>query len=151
MMYSFQGSYPVSDRPTRIRFTDTRLTKTSDITDQDLADTGWLIVENPPNVNYNQKVSWSGSGWVVTDLSADELAAVIALEWNDVVSKRNSLLADVDWRFMRYHSELRQGRQPTDDLASLDVYTQALRDITTQTDPFNLIWPQLVTGEQNNQ
>ena len=52
-------------------------------------------------------------------------------------------MADTDWRYLRYDRELRLGLTPTDDIQKLDLYMQALADITQQPDPFNITWPEL--------
>ena len=78
---------------------------------------------------------------VVVPLTTEEIAEVEALraaapsetdiKWQQVRSERNSLLAKCDWR-------------ASSDLTLSDAwktYRQALRDITTQTDPDNITWP----------
>ena len=54
-------------------------------------------------------------------------------QWLVVKGQRNSLLASSDWTQM-----------PDVEIntkAAWATYRQELRDITTQTDPFNIIWP----------
>jgi len=51
--------------------------------------------------------------------------------WQSVRSERDSLLAKTDWRF-------RSDQTPTQPWID---YCQALRDVTTQADPLNLVWP----------
>ena len=70
--------------------------------------------------------------WVVTDLSEAELAQVVADQWTRVRRDRNRLLADCDWT---------QLSDAPVDAAVWVAYRQLLRDITTQPDPFNLVWP----------
>lgn len=53
--------------------------------------------------------------------------------WADVRRERNARLADCDWT---------QLPDAPVDAASWATYRQELRDITTQTDPFNIIWPE---------
>ena len=56
---------------------------------------------------------------------------ILAKKWQDVRTHRNSLLADCDWRAFS-------------DLTLADewkTYRQALRDVPTQSDPNNIIWP----------
>jgi hypothetical protein len=50
-------------------------------------------------------------------------------------------MKDFEWRYTRYDRQLRLGEPTVDDLTLMDAYMQALADITTQTDPFNIIWP----------
>ena len=67
----------------------------------------------------------------VESTTADEQAALKTQEWTRVRNKRNGLLEDTDWR-------------ASSDLTLSDAwknYRQALRDITTQSDPFNITWP----------
>jgi hypothetical protein len=53
-------------------------------------------------------------------------------EWTVVRAERNKLLADCDWT---------QLPDAAADAAAWAVYRQALRDITDQSDPFNIQWP----------
>jgi hypothetical protein len=55
-------------------------------------------------------------------------------QWAIVRAERNKLLADCDWT---------QLPDAPVDTAAWAVYRQALRDITTQADPFNIVWPTL--------
>ena len=70
--------------------------------------------------------------WIITDASAEEIAERTAQQWQQVRDQRNELLAACDWTQL--------ADAPVDDLAWAS-YRQALRDITTQTDPFNIVWP----------
>ena len=61
----------------------------------------------------------------------EEKAANIASEWLKVRTHRNERLAKTDWR-------------ASSDLTMSDdwkTYRQALRDITTQSDPYSITWP----------
>lgn len=53
-------------------------------------------------------------------------------QWEVIRADRNQRLVDCDW------TQLPDA--PTDATAWA-VYRQALRDITTQADPFNIVWP----------
>ena len=67
----------------------------------------------------------------VESTTADEQAALKTQEWIKVRRKRDSLLEETDWR-------------ASSDLTLSDdwkTYRQALRDITTQADPYNISWP----------
>lgn len=54
-------------------------------------------------------------------------------QWIIIKSQRNALLAESDWTQLSDVSITNKDQWIT--------YRQALRDITTQTDPFNIIWP----------
>jgi hypothetical protein len=63
--------------------------------------------------------------------------------WAAVRRRRDGLIHSVAWRYERHARELRLGLPPTDDLAVLDSYVQALADITDQPDPAAIVWPAL--------
>jgi hypothetical protein len=71
--------------------------------------------------------------YIVSDLSADASAAKVGAQWNVVRAERNKLLADCDWT---------QLPDVSADAAAWIVYRQALRDITTQANPFAIVWPE---------
>ena len=67
----------------------------------------------------------------VESTTTEEQAALIAAQWDVVRMDRNMKLQDTDWR-------------ASNDLTLTDdwkTYRQALRDITTQSDPYNVTWP----------
>lgn len=70
--------------------------------------------------------------WVVSDLDPEAAAASIAAQWDFIRVRRNALLAECDWT---------QLPDAPVDKAAWATYRQELRDITTQNDPFNIIWP----------
>ena len=66
----------------------------------------------------------------------DEKAANIAIQWENIRQDRKEKLEETDWR-------------ASSDLTLSDAwknYRQALRDITTQSDPFNINWPTAPTA-----
>lgn len=73
----------------------------------------------------------------IISLSVDEQqeyqSAKIEAQWNGVRYERDIRLHDTDW------SQLPDVPEATRN--SFVAYRQALRDITTQTDPFNIDWP----------
>ena len=67
----------------------------------------------------------------VENTTADEQTELINQKWNEIRNTRNILLQDTDWR-------------ASSDLTMSDAwktYRRALRDITTQSDPYNITWP----------
>lgn len=96
----------------------------------------------PPSPTHTQNVSegtpalvdgvWTRQ-WVVTDASADEIAARTDAQWTAIRALRNTKLENCDWT---------QLPDAPGDAAAWAAYRQELRDITNQNDPFNLIWPQ---------
>jgi hypothetical protein len=68
----------------------------------------------------------------VEPLTAEELQSRIDTQWDVIRSQRNQMLKDTDWT---------QLEDSPVDKVKWATYRQALRDIPTQTDPFNIIWP----------
>ena len=61
--------------------------------------------------------------------------------WNSIRGDRNQRLADSDW------TQLPDAPLTNTETANWGSYRQALRDITNQSDPFNIQWPVLpLTG-----
>lgn len=105
---------------------------------------GYVAVKDvtPPPFDYRKDVSEGapvlvGGGWtrnwVITDASADELVARLSAQWAVVRAQRNAKLTACDWT---------QLPDAPVDATAWAVYRQELRDITLQTDPFNIVWPQ---------
>jgi|APGre2960657404_1045060.scaffolds.fasta_scaffold224802_1 hypothetical protein len=63
-------------------------------------------------------------------------------QWNLIRGERDTRMSSFEWRYTRYDRQVRLGETPVDNLTLMDAYMQALADITTQTDPFNIIWPE---------
>lgn len=55
---------------------------------------------------------------------------------------RDQKMRDFEWRYNRYHRQIRLGVEPTDTIENLDIYMQSLADITDQEDLINIIWPE---------
>lgn len=73
--------------------------------------------------------------WVVTDASAEQITERAEAQWKSVRSDRNKRLAACDW------TQLPDAPLTNIVTGQWAIYRQALRDITTQTDPFNIVWP----------
>lgn len=87
---------------------------------------GWGARPAPTHSPYLQ------SGAVVwQDATTERVAAA----WAAVRAKRNALLAASDWIVTR---AIERGEAVP---AAWLAYRQALRDITLQADPFNIVWP----------
>ena len=55
------------------------------------------------------------------------------LDWDEIRIKRNSMLSSCDWTQTTDYNKSNKSEWAT--------YRQALRDITTQSDPDNIVWP----------
>lgn len=68
----------------------------------------------------------------VVDMTEEDLTQRTANQWQVIRNQRNQLLKDCDWT------------QLTDAPVNKKTwakYRQALRDVTEQSDPFNVVWP----------
>lgn len=88
-------------------------------------------------VIYRDGVEEIGGKWYtkysVADMGQEAIDALTASQWGNVRTERNKRLADCDWT---------QLPDAPVDATVWAEYRQALRDITTQTDPFNIVWPE---------
>ena len=81
-----------------------------------------IIVED----NYYQN-------WEISDASESEINERIENKWEEIREIRAQLLQECDWTQLNdISSEIKTLWQN---------YRQELRDITTQTNPFNILWP----------
>lgn len=141
-LYTYNGQYPVP-LPERIRLTDgSTITNVNNLDEVFLLSIGYTKVVFPPEINTNyHKLEWINNQWVTLPLSAEELEAKKKKQWDTILQLREKLFSMNEWRIQRYFSEIRLGKVATDDITALDIYFQALRDITKQEDPFNIVWP----------
>lgn len=79
--------------------------------------------------------------WAIEPMNEEEIAVRTEYEWNAVRAQRNFRLAMSDW------TQLPDAPLTNTETANWGSYRQALRDITNQSDPFNIQWPVLpLTG-----
>jgi len=79
---------------------------------------------------------YDGKGNLISETRVDATPEDIAREWEGIRQERNRLLSECDWT---------QSPDDTADKQAWLTYRQALRDITTQTDPINIVWPVVPT------
>ena len=73
--------------------------------------------------------------WAVEPMTEEEVAARTEQEWVAVRGQRNFRLSMCDW------TQLADAPLTDEKRSEWVLYRQALRDITTQSDPFNITWP----------
>jgi len=71
----------------------------------------------------------------VREMTEEERVQRIEIEWDEVRSRRNFLLSRCDW------TQLPDAPLSNTETADWGSYRQILRDITNQSDPFNIEWP----------
>lgn len=96
-------------------------------TNAQTSNNSYLIVDNPINPAL----------WQVQNgqLVSTPQSVLTANQWNVVKYQRDTLLSETDWHVTK---AVETGQPIDQDWAN---YRQQLRDITTQSDPFNIVWP----------
>lgn len=164
MYYSHNANFP-SKLPWRIRLSDgTTRTDPSTFTEEDIADAGYVKVltiegkEHPligssrslnnvdldeleQNLSVFDRLVWNGSIISIEEKPVDQKNRIIIEQWMDVTEERTRRLAETDWLVLFFYEK---GVSVPEAIAS---YRQALRDITKQSDPFNILWPELDPGD----
>ena len=87
------------------------------------------IIEGTPNLIdgvYYQN-------WIQSNATEEEINYRIENQWEEVRVQRNQLLSECDWTQLADVS--------TEIKSNWIEYRQSLRDITSQTNPFNINWP----------
>jgi hypothetical protein len=90
------------------------------------------VVEGPPEM---VGLAWRQT-WIIQDIPAEEAEAIRFSKWEQVRDTRAHLLRACDWTQL---PDVVMGEAKMREW--LD-YRQALRDITDQPDPFNIVWPE---------
>jgi hypothetical protein len=83
----------------------------------------------------------SGSVYVqtynITDADEETINKRREIKWSEVRSNRDSLLSECDWT--QFNDSPISGSTLTD----WQTYRQSLRDITNQSDPYDITWPNI--------
>lgn len=74
----------------------------------------------------------------------EDLNQAIRNKWNQIRSLRIGVLEQTDW------TQLADAPITNEKRAEWATYRQALRDITTQSDPFNITWPADPNGRNSD-
>jgi hypothetical protein len=95
-------------------------------------------VLKPENTNPSvlTKFDYTTKQWVQetpVELTEEELAASVDAKWQYIRAQRKLLLNSTDWTQLP--------DVPLTTKEAWATYRQALRDVTTQLDPFNITWP----------
>ena len=72
--------------------------------------------------------------WVESDATTAEIELRLAIKWSEIRELRNQLLSECDWTQLGDVSESIK--------TSYQSYRQDLRDITSQSNPFSIVWPE---------
>lgn len=135
-LYSFKGAYP-SKLPNRIKISE-GITKTDNLTftEQDLLLAGWYEVQEPPTVNYPNRLTWVGE-----ELSWEERApnqAETAFKWQEIQKECQKRLSATDYLVIKALEK----NTPVDP--NIARYRQELRDLynnVNNEDPWFVAYP----------
>jgi hypothetical protein len=72
--------------------------------------------------------------WVMENSTESEIQSRIEYKWDEIRNLRTELLKECDWRVL-------PDSPVSDSLDSWIQYRQELRNITSQENPFNIVWP----------
>jgi hypothetical protein len=139
-LYTKNGEYP-KQLPHMIRLSDgTVRSDRSTFTSQEIADAGYVEVENPPTVDYPNKLDWDGENlqWVVRPPSDRELME----RWDEIRRECERLLDKSDYKVVKA-LEAKVDPDP-----AYVAYRQELRDLynnVNNVDPWNVVWPTVET------
>jgi hypothetical protein len=134
-------NYPYTINELRNSYPNTSLP--SQLTDESLVEWDMYVVTPTPapsdytkNITEDTPTLIDGNyyqTWNQVNASEAEISYRIENQWEEVRVLRNQLLTECDWtQLADISSEIKE---------AWTVYRQALRNITTQTNPFNIEWP----------
>lgn len=134
-LYSLNQSWP-QELPFRVATPDGgSRTDPSTFTTKELTTWGYSGPFTTPQYDeYTEVLEWTGDAFSVRPMTTEERQIVVDKQWVGIRSQRNRLLLESDWTQL--------SDSPADKTAWA-TYRQALRDITQQADPFNIVWPVL--------
>jgi hypothetical protein len=115
----------------------------AELSDESLADWDMYVVtptsmpnDYTKNITEGTPVLTDGvyyQNWIQTDASQSDIDYRLENQWFIVREIRNELLAECDWTQL---SDI-----PTETKNIWSNYRQQLRDVTNQSNPFNIEWP----------
>ena len=134
-------TYPYSVQQLKVDEYNTSFPK--DLTTQILEEWGVYEVSRTPKPNDYTKTITEGTPqlvdgsyvqiWDELDATQSEINATIEDKWEEVRILRNELLLECDWTQL--------ADIPTETKELWQTYRQELRNITSQTNPFSIVWP----------
>jgi hypothetical protein len=147
MEYSYKNQYPVKALPWTLNLDGYSRNDPSTFTEEEIALAGYKLVPDSPSYDpKTQELMWLGTEWYIQPKQPPNQFE-ITQQWRLIRQERDQKIKDVEWRYSRHQRHQRLGLAQLDNIALLDQYVQDLANLPqTQTDPFNIIWPQY-TGQ----
>ena len=135
-LYSYKGAWPTR-LPNRLKFEDgfTKTDKTT-FTAEDIAAAGWIEVEDPPVVDYPNRLDWDPETfeWSVREPNGAE----VTFKWQEIKDECERRLAETDYKVIK---AVETG-EPLDPI--MTQYRQELRDLYNNVngvDPWTIVYP----------
>ena len=103
----------------------------------------YVVTPTPKPIDYTKNISEGTpnlidgiyyQNWVQANASDSEKELRLAIKWSEIRELRNQLLSECDWTQLSDVSESIR--------TSYQSYRQDLRDITSQSEPFSIVWPE---------
>jgi hypothetical protein len=148
--------FPVSEKELRTALSSAALPQL--ISQADLAGTGYVLVppgtlQETPIQTKDKRLVLGGISkqpdgtwkryYELEDVPEDQKQERLDRKWEEVRKKRDALMDAFEWRLNRYARETRLALPTTDNITILDTYMQALADITKQSDPYLVQFPEI--------
>ena len=134
-------NYPYTINELRDSYPNTSLP--AELTDESLVEWDmYVVIPTPMPTDYTKNISEGiptlnegkyYQNWIQTNASEIEIQQRIEDKWVEIRDIRNQLLLECDWTQL---SDV-----PTETKNMWSTYRQELRDITNQSNPFNINWP----------
>jgi len=128
----------------QLRRDDNTVSFPQNLTNDILEGFGVYMVMQTPKPNDYTKTITEGTpnlvdgvyyqNWVLVDSTESEIQSRIEYKWDEIRNLRTELLKECDWTVL--------ADSPVgDNRAAWIEYRQELRNITSQENPFNIVWP----------
>jgi hypothetical protein len=136
MLYSYKNQYP-SPLPHRIVLSNGfSRTDNTTFTSEEILDAGYVAIDNPPTVEYPNRLDWNGTGWVIREPNEIEILQQV----QQVQGECKSRLFETDYKVIK---AVEQGVAVEPHVVA---YRQQLRDLynsVATSDMWNVTWPVL--------
>lgn len=136
MLYSHKNKYP-SPLPHRIILSSGQTrTDVSTFTAEEIADAGYVPVDNPPSADYPNRVDWNGTEWLIREPNQNEIQQQV----QQVQAECQRQLFETDYKVIK---AIEQGVAVEPYVVT---YRQQLRDLYNSVatgDVWNITWPVL--------
>ena len=137
-----QQTYPLT--LTDLRRMQPNVSFPAQISDEDAATFGFYAAQQTPRPEGQFQTVESSAvlvdgvwieEWTVTPWTQEAILVATENQWMSIRTDRNKRLADCDW------TQLTDAPISNTEAQNWASYRQALRDITTQSEPFHIQWP----------